>query len=73
MAKNPDGSFRNYVSTRKCVTDNAKAAIGELYAKLLKIEQDEGVEASEKALEAFLTENGQSFETFNQFMTELNK
>jgi PAS domain S-box-containing protein len=73
MAKNPDGSFRNYVSTRKCDTDNAKAAIGELYPKLLKIEQEEGVEASEKALEAFLTENGQSFDTFNQFMTELNK
>jgi len=73
MAKNPDGSFRNYVSTRKNITDSAKAVIGDLYAKLLKIEQEEGVEASEKALEAFLLENGQSFDTFNEFMTQLNK
>jgi len=73
MAKNPDGSFRNYVSTRKNITDSAKAVISDLYAKLLKIEQEEGVEASEKALEAFLVENGQSFDTFNEFMTQLNK
>ncbi len=72
-AKNPDGSFRNYVSTRKSVTDNAKAAISELYAELLRMEQEEGVDASEQALEAFLTEHGQSFETFNQFMIQLNK
>lgn len=73
MAKNPDGSFRNYVSTRRCVTPAAKEKISELYAKLLKIEQEEGVEAAEKALGDFLAENGQSFDTFNTFMTELNK
>lgn len=73
VAKNPDGSFRNYVSTRRAITDNAKKTISDLYAKLLEIEKNEGVEASEKALEAFLQENGQSFATFNQFMTSLNK
>jgi len=73
MAKNPDGSFRNYVSTRKSITESAKTVISDLYAKLLKIEQDESVEASEKALEAFLVENGQNFDTFNEFMIQLNK
>ena len=73
MAKNPDGSFRNYVSTRKAISDSAKETISALYAKLLKIEQEEGIEASEKALEAFLAENGQSFDTFNEFMRQLNK
>jgi len=73
MAKNPDGSFRNYVSTRRQILESAKAVISELYAKLLKIEKEEGIEASEKALEAFLVENGQSFDTFNEFMIQLNK
>jgi len=73
VANNPDGSFRNYVSTRKMVTDSAKEAITGLYAKLLEIEKSDGVEASEKALMDFLAENGQSAETFNDFMVQLNK
>ncbi|HEY9129751.1 MAG TPA: PAS domain-containing protein, partial [Sulfurovum sp.] len=73
VAKNPDGSFRNYVSTRRMVSDSAKEAISDLYAKLLEIEKKDGVEASEKALMDFLAENGQSAETFNDFMTQLNQ
>jgi len=73
VANNPDGSFRNYVSTRKRVSDSAKEAISALYAKLLEIEKSDGVEASEKALMDFLAENGQSPETFNDFMTQLNQ
>ncbi len=73
VAKNPDGSFRNYVSTRKNITPAAKAAIGDLYAKLLEIEKNEGVEASEKALMDFLAENGVGPDTFNEFMQNLNK
>ncbi len=73
VAKNPDGSFRNYVSTRKNITENAKKSISELYAKLLEVEKEDGVEASEKALMDFLTENGQNKETFNSFMQAINK
>ena len=73
VANNPDGSFRNYVSTRRNTTPNARKTISELYAKLLEIEKSDGVEASEEALMAFLSENGQSPETFNDFMTQLNK
>ena len=73
VAKNPDGSFRNYVSTRKCITDGTKETISVLYAKRLDIEKSDGVEASEKALMDFLAENGQSAATFNDFMLQLNK
>ena len=73
VAKNPDGSFRNYVSTRKNITPAAKEKIGALYARLLEIEKNEGVEASEKALMDFLAENGASPDTFNAFMQNLNK
>jgi PAS domain S-box-containing protein len=73
MAKNPDGSFRNYVSTRRKVKDDVKPVISELYAKMKEAEENEGIEAAEKILGAFLQERGHSFETFNQCMQELNK
>jgi len=73
VAKNPDGSFRNYVSTRRQITEGAKETISALYAKLLEIEKSDGVEASEQALMDYLAENGQSAATFNEFMTQLNK
>jgi PAS domain S-box-containing protein len=74
MAKNPDGSFRNYMSTRRRITDAAKAKISDLYAKLLEIEKKEGVEASEKAFEDFLKENGiTDSASFNEYMQNLNK
>jgi PAS domain S-box-containing protein len=72
MAKNPDGSFRNYVSTRRQMSSGAREAIEPLYAKLVETEKSGGVEASEKALLDFLAENGQSPETFNDFMQSLN-
>ena len=49
-ALNPDGSLRNYVSTRKVMSPNARKIIEPLYEKLLEIEKSDGVEASEKAL-----------------------
>jgi len=74
MAKNPDGSFRNYLSTRRRASDHAKTIIGELYAKLLEAEKSEGVEASEALFEKFFEENGiADAESFNAFMQNLNK
>ena len=58
-AVNPDGSLRNYVSTRKAMSQEARAVIEPLYKKLLDIEKSEGVEASEKELMATL--NGRDF------------
>jgi hypothetical protein len=74
MAKNPDGSFRNYMSTRKCITQNAKDTISALYAKLLEAEKSDGVEASEAMLNDFLAQNNLTdSNAFNTFMQNLNK
>ncbi len=72
VATNPDGSFRNYVSTRTNVQPKAKETIAGLYAKLLDIEKSEGVDASEAALMSFLDENSVTPDTFNSFMDTLN-
>jgi len=73
-AKNPDGSFRNYMSTRKCITPQAKETISALYASLLETEKQEGVEASDAKLHAFMQENHiTDAASFNAFMLNLNK
>jgi PAS domain S-box-containing protein len=64
---NPDGSLRNYVSTRKMMLPAARKVIEPLYAKLLEVEKSSGVEASEKLL--IETLEGKNF---NQFMIDLN-
>jgi len=74
MAKNPDGSFRNYMSTRRAITDAAKNQISALYKSLLDIEKNEGEEASWEAFNHFLSQNGvHDSETFNTFMKNFNK
>lgn len=74
MAKNPDGSFRNFISTRRCITEAAKETIAKLYAKLLEIEKNDSVEASWSALENFLTKNGvNDSDSFNKLMLKINK
>jgi len=73
-AKNPDGSFRNYMSTRKCITGKAKETIAALYAKLLDAEKHGGIEVSEKMLHTFMAENNiTDSNSFNTFMQNLNK
>ena len=71
VATNPDGSFRNYVSTRKGMSAGARAVIEPLYKELLAAEQSGGMEASLPILEAFLKENGASLDTFNDAMQKL--
>ena len=74
IAKNPDGSFRNYMSTRKCITLSAKNTISELYAKWLEVEKNEGVDASEALFKNFLVDNALSDSSaFNEYMKNLNK
>ena len=65
-AFNPDGTLRNYVSTRKTMSQNARAIIEPLYKKLLEIENSNGVEASQKELMTIL--NGRAF---NEVMLEM--
>lgn len=74
IAKNPDGSFRNFISTRRCITELAKEKISALYSKLLEIEKNDGLEASWSELENFLTQNGvNDTASFNKLMLEINK
>jgi PAS domain S-box-containing protein len=71
VAMNPDGSFRNYVSTRKSMSVKAREVIEPLYKQLLEAENIGGVEESTKLLEAFLQENGASLATFNDAMQKI--
>ncbi|WP_457746813.1 PAS domain-containing protein [Sulfurimonas sp.] len=74
MAKNPDGSFRNYMSTRRCITQSAKQTISDLYAEWLSIEKSEGQEAAEAAFNSYLADNGiTDSSSFNEYMKNINK
>ncbi len=71
VAKNPDGSFRNYVSTRRAMSKSARAVIEPLYKELLDAEAEGGMDASLPILESFLKENGASLDTFNDAMQKI--
>ena len=72
VATNPDGSFRNYVSTRKAMSTTARAVIEPLYAKMLEAEGSDGnMDASQSVLEEFLASRGGSIETFNDVMINI--
>jgi len=73
VANNPDGSFRNYVSTRRQMSKSARKIIEPLYAQLLEAEQVDGMNGSLKLLKKFLKNNNQSLDTFNDYMTTINK
>jgi len=74
MGKNPDGSFRNYMSTRKCITEVAKKSISGLYEKILAEEKTNGDEASYALFDKFLKQqNINNSSEFNEFMIKLNK
>jgi len=73
-AKNPDGTFRNYMSTRRCITESAKSTISEFYAKLLNEEKTDGYEASQKMFQEYLQEHGlTNAQAFNSYMQAINK
>ncbi len=71
VATNPDGSFRNYVSTRKGMSPGARAIIESLYRQLSEAENIGGIDDSLSILEAFLKEQGGSLDTFNDIMQKI--
>ena len=74
MAKNPDGSFRNYMSTRRVISDTAKEKISSFYKQLLEVEKEKGFEASKEVFDQFLEKNNlQDTNAFNIYMKNLNK
>ena len=72
VAKNPDGSFRNYVSTRKEMSSKAREVIEPLYVEMLAAENEGGMAASLKVLERFLAEHGATLAQYNEMMKKLN-
>jgi len=54
---NKDKSVRNYISTRRAISNKAKSIIEPLYRQLLEIEKREGVKASEKIFKKFMEQH----------------
>jgi len=71
VATNLDGSFRNYVSTRKTMSPAARAIIEPLYKQLVEAESMGNMDESLKLLEAFLHNNGETLDTFNNAMQKI--
>ncbi len=71
VATNPDGSFRNFVSTRKTMSKNARDIIEPLYANLIEIENSDGIIISQKILEEFLAKNGDDLDSINNAMVKI--
>ena len=66
------GEIIGYHADRKAISKHVLEIIAELYAKLLEIEDNEGIEASEKYLISFLKEKGDNIE-FSNIMEEIHK
>jgi len=66
------GKIIGYHAARKSISKHVLEIIADLYAKLLKIEKNEGVEASEKYLISFLKEKGDDIE-FANIMEEIHR
>jgi len=66
------GNIIGYHASRKSISKHVIEVIADLYAKLLEIEKNESVEASEKYLINFLKEKGDDIE-FADIMEEIHK
>jgi len=66
------GKIIGYTASRKAISKHVIAVISDLYAKLLEIEKNAGVEESEKFLVAFLKSKGDEIE-FKDIMEEIHK
>lgn len=66
------GEIIGYKAARKSVSRHVIDIIADLYKRLLKVEQEEGVEASEKYLMDFIKEKGNDIE-FANLMEEIHR
>ena len=64
------GEIRGYKAYRKAVSKHAKELLDPLYKKLVEIEKEGGMEASEKALEEFFATGGDD-NGFDNFFEEI--
>lgn len=73
-ALNPDGTLRNYTSTRRRSNPKAWDIIEPLYKELKEIEDNQGIEEAENRLLEFIKEQGgNSLDDFNTVMDKLQK
>ncbi len=63
---NPDGSMRNYISTRRAMSPKARAIIEPLYRNLLYLEKENNLNASEEYFKAFIEKNRYQAQTNNE-------
>ncbi len=66
------GKIIGYHAARKSISKHVIEIIADLYAELLEIEKNEGIEASEKYLISFLKEKGDDIE-FSNIMEEIHR
>jgi len=69
---NDTGEIIGYHAARKTISKHVIEIIADLYAALLEIEKNEGIEASEKYLIAFLKEKGDDID-FSNIMEEIHR
>jgi PAS domain S-box-containing protein len=66
------GKVIGYHASRKAISKHVIEVISDLYAKLLEIEVNSGVEGSQKYLNRFLKEKGKNIE-FSNIMEEIHR
>ncbi len=73
-ALNPDGTLRNYTSTRRRSNPKAWEILEPLYKEMRELEESQGIEAAEAKLVEFIKEQGgNSLDDFNTVMDKLQK
>jgi len=73
IRKNTDnGEIIGYHASRKTISKHVIEIIAELYKELLSVEKSDGVDASEKYLNAYLKEKGDDV-TFANLMEEIHR
>jgi PAS domain S-box-containing protein len=72
-AYNPDGSFRNFISTRRAISPMARQKVAPLYKAMVEAEKEGGIVASLPLLKAFLADHGGSLKSFNEVMQKLQE
>lgn len=65
---NKDGTIRNYISTRRAISNKAKAIIEPLYQNLLEVEKSNGVKASEEIFKKFMRQNRYQNQSDNEII-----
>jgi len=65
---NKNGTVRNYISTRRAISNKAKSIIEPLYKQLLSIEKSNGIQASEEIFIRFMEQNRYQNQSNNEII-----